>query len=519
MSTVISSDDNKQLEKNKSKIEPWIILISVMVCAVLESLDTTISNVAIPSIKGAFAVSDSLVSWVSSGYIIASAMFMPIVGSFIDKVGQKKLLYICVTGFGITSFLCGVTNHFYILVFLRILQGAFGAPLIPISQYIVTCNFDEKDFNKAFAVWGAGIVISPVFGPLLGGYIISLSSWHWVFFINIPICILSLILTSIFVKESTLIENNIDWKGLFLIITSIGLFEISLNRGAHLHWFHSRLIIYCLLFSLIFLVIFLFHGYKNKDNIIDFRIFRYVNFTITNIILFGFFAVLMGVNILIPIFLQDLQGYTALDSGFTTLPLALAATLCFGITSVLVKKVSAKYIIIFGLCVSLYFTFQLSFLSPQASQEWFEKMYMYRGIGFGICFVPAMILALNNLPHRYESLASGLLNFSRNLGASVGISLTSSSITSIVQKNWNNMISYASHFHVGLEFWKWRQEIFPPLAIKEPTLASILSGNILYQSNVKAFGAVIQYTSFTFIIVIVIACFLQNKKIKKIQMH
>ncbi|MCX7125690.1 MAG: MFS transporter, partial [Gammaproteobacteria bacterium] len=252
----------------------WLIITAVMLAAMLESLDMTVTSVALPNLMGVFDVSSNSISWVITAYVTATAIVMPIVGLLVSRVGRKRLLLISTLGFALFSFSCGMVDHFDQMIFFRTLQGLFSAALIPLAQSIVINTFPKEQCNKALAIWSSGIVIACVLGPTVGGCILQTLGWRWIFFLNIPICFLVLVLTCFYISESEREHAKIDWLGFISLIIFAGLLQLLIDRGTKLDWFASRLITYGIIIMIISAVFFIFRGIKLKDkSVIDFAIF------------------------------------------------------------------------------------------------------------------------------------------------------------------------------------------------------------------------------------------------------
>ena len=500
-----------------SRFTLWMITLTVMLVAMMEALDMTVTNVALPNLMSAFGVSSHSVTWIVTAYMTASAVVMPIVGLLVKKMGRKNLLVICVSGFAISSLLCGGTSHFALLVFFRASQGMFGAALVPLSQSIIMESFPKEECNKGLGVWTVGIMIAPILGPLVGGYIIQILNWRWIFFLNIPICILALLMTHIFISESERSSASVDWNGFFLLVISVGLLQFIVDRGSSLHWFDSRIITHSFIIMLIFGIIFIYRGIQNRKNsVINFDLFKTRNYTICTIMTFIFCASFMGINAIAPIFIQSFLHFTPFLSGFINLPGGIAGMLGMGAGAFLIKNINAKLLMGMGLLISFWSTLLMAHMTLHIGMQWLIRVYMMRNFGFGLFFITVVTLAMVNVPKEFYALASGVYNFARNMGGSIGISYASAQLNTFAQNGWSQMSGFISPYSPGLQFWLAQQTVMPGMSYNNPLAVGLYAKSLTDQSYLQAFNMTFFVLCSLFTVVFIFIFLTQHVKIDKL---
>lgn len=474
---------------NKSAFTLVLLIITVILLSMLETLDTTITNVALPVIMGNMVVTFNTVTWISTGYIIGSAVIMPAVGAMIKKIGQKRLLVISVVGFVVCSFLCGIERHFVVMVGLRILQGIFGASLVPLSQYIIMGSVKKKYYPIALGIWGFGIILAANLGPILGGLIIIHLGWRWIFFINIPVAIAALVLALFLLEESPIEEQTFDMKGFVLLLITVGSLQLLIGRGGDLGWLHSKIIWYLVLVFLISMIYFCKHARKVKETcIINFGLFLNRKFLFSTLAIAVLSGIVFGISAVLPVFLESLMGYTALDSGVTISFDIYGAVVGMAFAVIAIKFVDARWVMLLGLTFIFLAIFWLSNVTLSIAPFWISKIIALRSLGFGMLFVPLTSIAFMELPKKLMAMGTGVFNFSRNIGASIGISLASGNLSSLAQVSWNHLIGNITPFAQGFQFWLSRQSVVPNLSYNSPIAVYMSLMEVAKQSYVKAFS-------------------------------
>ena len=410
----------------------WIIAIAVMSSAVMEVLDTSVVNVSLPHIAGSLSSSVDEATWVLTSYIVANAIILPITGWLANYLGRKRLLMAVVTGFTLSSVLSGLAPNLPALILFRVLQGTTGGGLQPLSQAVLLEEFPGEERGKAMAFWGLGIVAAPILGPTLGGWITDSYSWRWVFYINVPVGILSLTLIYLFIYDPPYIRRGtlrVDAWGLGMLAVGMGSLQIMLDKGQEKDWFGSELIRVLATMAVVFLSAFVIRELTVEEPIVRFRLLRYRSFAtgLTLATVLGF--VLYGSLVLLPLFMQTLLGWTATTAGLWTSPRGIATAFCMPLVGYLLGKGwDERWMLAFGFVVAGLAFFGYSHMTLQ-SGTWDILWYQAnQGLGMAFLFVPLTTLTMAPIPQEQTGYATSLYSVMRNIGSSVGISFVTTSI-------------------------------------------------------------------------------------------
>ena len=416
----------------KPAINPWLIAITVTIATFMELLDTSIANVSLPHIAGGLATSYDESTWVLTSYLVANAVILPLSAWLSRVFGRKNYYMACVVLFVGSSFLCGIAPSLGWLVFFRVLQGVGGGGLAPVEQAILVDTFPGAKRAAAFALYSMAIVTAPAIGPPLGGWITDHFTWRWIFFINIPIGIVSLLLTSRlvsdppqFVEEVKAARRSgklmIDYIGIILIAVGFGSLEIVLDKGQREDWLESHFIVTFLSIAVTALLAAAIYEWRHRDPVVEIKLFKERNFALSNILYFSFFFVLLGSTVLIPQLLQTLYGYTATDAGLVLGPGAFVIVVMAPIVVRLIPKIGAKRMIVFAAAVIGIAMWRYGSLDPGTDYRTYALTRVLQGVGLGFFFVPVSALAYSYLPLNKNNKASSITNLFRNLGGSFGI--------------------------------------------------------------------------------------------------
>jgi len=417
---------------------PWLIAVVVSMATFMEVLDTSIANVSLPHIAGSVSATQDEATWVLTSYLVSNAIILPISGWLATVIGRKRFYMTCVALFAASSLLCGLAPNLPLLVFFRVLQGIGGGGLAPSEQAILTDTFPPQKRGMAFAVYGIAVVVAPAIGPTLGGWITDNFSWRWIFFINVPVGLLSLFLSNLVVVDPPELEArrkklwktglNVDYIGFALVALGLGCLQVVLDKGQEDDWFGSRFITIFTVVSVISLVLCVIRELTTPHPIVDLPLMKDRTFLVSNIIMFMVGFILYGSTVLIPQFLQVLLGYTATDAGLAITPGGFVVMLMMPLVGTLVSKYPAKYLIMFGLAVSsasLYHMTSFNLLIDYRTVAWAR---VFQATGLAFLFVPINTAAYAGLPREKSNNASALLNLARNIGGSFGISLVTTII-------------------------------------------------------------------------------------------
>ncbi|MGB8456518.1 MAG: DHA2 family efflux MFS transporter permease subunit [Candidatus Acidiferrum sp.] len=421
-------------------INPWIIAVAVMLSTFMEVLDTTVVNVSLPHIAGSLSATVEEATWTLTSYLVANAIILPLTGWLSNFFGRKRMLMLSVTGFTVASFLCGLAPSLSFLVVCRIVQGACGGGLQPISQAILLESFAPEDRGKAMGFWGLGIVVAPMLGPVLGGWLTDSYSWRWVFYINVPIGIASIVMTSLFIFDPSYIRRasqKIDYWGIGMLAVGIACLQIVLDKGQEKDWFGTDWITALAVISGVVLLAFLLYELHIKDPVVNLRVFTNRTYS-TGVFLMSLLGVgLYGTTVLIPLVLQTLLGYPAMRAGLAMAPRGLGSFIAMPVVGMIMTKFDPRKMLMLGMVVSGITLFQISRLNLNAGFWDFFWPQFYMGLSLGLIFVPLTTISMSPIRKENMGNATSLFNLVRNLGGSIGISAVSTMQTRFQQRNIN----------------------------------------------------------------------------------
>jgi len=414
----------------KPKHNHWLVGAVVSIAAFMEVLDTSIANVALPHIAGSMAATNSDSTWVLTSYLAANAIVLPVTGWFTQLFGRKRFFLFCILMFTAASFLCGLAPSLGILLLARVLQGGFGGGLQPMAQAIMKDAFPADQQGHAFALYGISAIVGPAVGPVLGGWLTDNYSWRWIFYINIPMGLLALVLVSQLVEDppasrkKNLDLARLDYLGFAFLAIGIAALQVVLDKGQEDDWFGSHFIVALSITAVVCLTALVIWEYFQSHPVVDVRLFKDAHFSACNVMMFVLGIVIYGCAVLLPQMLQTLMGYTALVAGLVMAGGAVCLILCFPIAGKLTNKYPAKYIMTCGwVCMTLGMIFSFTGADLQMSFGAASKLRIVQYVPISIIFVPLTVVSYVGLPHNKNNEAAGLLAFTRNIGGSVGTSI------------------------------------------------------------------------------------------------
>jgi DHA2 family multidrug resistance protein len=430
-------------EAGRKIINPWFIAISVMLATFMEVLDTSIAAVALPYIAGSLSATNDEATWVLTSYLVANAIVLPASSWFSLRFGRKRFLITCIIIFTVSSFMCGAATSLAFILIARALQGAGGGALQPLSQSILLESFPPEKRGAAFAVFALGVVVAPVLGPTLGGWLTDTYSWRWAFYINIPIGIFAIVMITRFVEDPPYIKNavagKIDAIGLGLLAVWLACLQIILDKGQEDDWFGATWIRWATAILLTSFVSFLIREFRSKNPLVNLRVFRHRNFAIGCALIGIFGAALYGLVTLLPLFYQELLGYSALAAGWAVSPRGVGAIIAVPVIGVLTAKIDNRWLIAIGFVLFGGSSLWFGRANLAISQWTFLWAIIVSGIGSGCIFVPLSTTTMAGLPNEQIGNASGLYNLLRNIGGSVGIAVVNTMLARHIQLHRNEI--------------------------------------------------------------------------------
>jgi MFS transporter, DHA2 family, multidrug resistance protein len=437
----------------KPKINPWIIGVVVSLAAFMEVLDGSIANVALPHIAGGLGSSNDESTWVLTSYLVSNAIVLPISGFLVGLFGRKRFFMTCITFFTVSSFLCGIAPTLGLLLLFRVLQGAFGGGLQPMAQAILADTFPPEKRGLAFALYGVTAVCGPVLGPTLGGWITDNYSWRWIFYINVPVGILALLLVQLLVEDPPFLKRlkkgfaNFDFVGFSLLTIGVGALQVVLDKGQEDDWFSSHFILTLGIVAAVGLVSLVVWEWRHKDPIVDIHLFRNFNFATISVMFLMLGVALFSSTVLMPQLLQTLMGYTAEAAGLVLTVGAVVILFFLPLVGRLTTRTQARYLIAIGwflMAGSMYLSArQTDLLMSFGSASWLRVL---QSVPLPFLFVPLTLAGYVGLPSEKTNSAAGLMNFMRNMGQSIGTSALTTVLARRDQFHQSVLANYtASH--------------------------------------------------------------------------
>jgi DHA2 family multidrug resistance protein len=426
---------------------PGVVAISVMLATFMEVLDTTVVNVSLPHIAGNLSVTANEATWVITSYLVSNAIILPATGWLSQVFGRKRLYMTCVALFAISSFLCGLAPSLMWLVFFRVMQGLGGGAMQPVSQAILLESFPLRRRAMGMAIFGIGVVFAPVIGPTLGGWITDSYSWRWIFFINVPVAALALVLTQLNVADPPYLPRGavrVDYAGLGLLAVGIGALQIVLDKGETADWFGSAWILQLSIISGVCLLALIVWELRTRHPIIDLRVFRIRNFAPGVALMFTIGVALYGSLVLLPLFLQNLLGYSAEQSGLAMSPGGVATLICMPVVGFLVARRDSRYIVIFGLLMVAASMFMMTRYNLNISFMDAVWPRIIMGVGLACFFVPLATVTFSFMPRAQTGMATGLFNLMRNIGGSFGIAVMTTMLSRRAQFHQARLVDHVS---------------------------------------------------------------------------
>jgi DHA2 family multidrug resistance protein len=431
----------------KPAVSPWIVAASVMLATFMVVLDSSVANVALPHIAGNLSATTDESTWVLTSYLVSNAIMLPASGWIARRIGRKRLLLISILIFTAASLLCGMALTMPMLIVARILQGIGGGGMQPLAQSILLESFPPRQHGTAMAVFGVGVIVAPIIGPTLGGWITDSYSWRWIFYINLPIGILALFMVNLFVEDPPYLRNAfkgaIDYLGFGLMALWLGTLQLMLDKGQEADWFATPWVRWTAAVSTLALIAFIVRELKDREPIVHLQIFANRNFSVGTLVtcLYGF--IMYASTAMLPLFLQTMMGYSALQSGMSVSPRGLGAMTSMIAAGLLVRYIDGRLLMAFGFALLSYSTWLLGQINLAIGMGSVVMPNVVSGLAMGFIFVPLTTMTLSRLPKQEMGNATGIYNLMRNIGGSIGIATVTTMLVRGAQAHQNYLVANA----------------------------------------------------------------------------
>jgi DHA2 family multidrug resistance protein len=476
-------------------MRPWLIAASVMLATFMEVLDTSVASVALPHIAGSLSAGVDEATWVLTGYLISNAIVLPSTGWFSNFFGRKQYQIISITLFALASALCGASTSLAMLVTARVIQGAAGGGLQPVSQAILLESFPREKHGVAMAVYGLGIILAPLLGPALGGWITDQYSWRWVFYINIPVSIAAVLMIRAFVEDPPYArrERNlpIDYVGFGFLALWLGTFQIILDKGQEADWFAAYWVRGFAAVSAVSMLVFIIHELRSKHPLVDLHVLRNRNLAVGTFLIGVIGVVIYGTTTLLPLFLQDLLGYTAYNSGLAVSPRGIGALFSLVIAGLLIGKIDSRVLVVVGLGIRSLSLFMLGHLNMEIGIWNVVWPNIINGFANGFLFVPLTTMTMGTLSNEEMGRGTGLYSLTRNMGASFGVCLVTTLLVRDSQRHQNVLVSHLTPLDPPFRQLLIRLEQFlalkPGIAPAVQRAYGLIYGMLRQQSSLLAY--------------------------------
>jgi DHA2 family multidrug resistance protein len=441
----------------KPSVNPWLIAIAVMSATFMEVLDTTIVNVALPHIAGSLSASVDEATWVLTSYLVANAIVLPATGWLSRTFGRKKFLLTCIVLFTVASAVCGAATSLPMLIIARIVQGAGGGALQPISQAVLLESFPPKKRGVAMAAFGMGVVVAPIIGPTLGGWLTDNYTWRWSFYVNLPVGIIAIMMILAFIEDPPYARaqkrTSIDYFGFALLAIWVAALQIILDKGQQVDWLASHLVRWLAVIGVVGLIAFLWRELSTEHPIVDLRVWKNRNFAMGTGMMTILGVVLYGTTALLPLFLQTVLGYSALQSGLTVSPRGFGSIVGMLVVGRLFGIIDGRTLIVIGFCILAYSTSLFGALSLDIASGNVMWPNIFNGFSTALIFVPLTTLTMGTLANDQMGNATGIFNLMRNLGGGVGIATVTTLLARRAQVHQNIMVGHLTPYNPAYQSW------------------------------------------------------------------
>jgi DHA2 family multidrug resistance protein len=498
---------------DEKSINKWLITITVMLPTIMEIIDTSVANVALPHMQGSLNAGTDEVTWVLTSYLVANAVVLPMTGWLSRVFGRKRFLITCIVLFTLASLLCGAAPNLASLILFRILQGAAGGALIPISQAILMETFPPHQRGMAMAIFGVGAMFGPIIGPVLGGWITDNMSWRWIFYINLPVGVIASIMCAFFIFDPPYLRQqrketiSIDYWGLFLLTASMGSLQVVLDKGQQEDWFSSSFIVSFSLIFIVTLIALIRVELTHEHPIINLRLFKNVSFSAGNLIMFVVGFALYSSIMLIPLFLQTLMGYSATDAGMVMAPGGVATLITMPFIGAALAKRDGRKIVFFGLLLGAASMFIMQGLNLQGSFWNYTWPRIVLGFGLAMIFVPLTTVTLATISRTEMGNATGMFNLLRNIGGSVGIAMAATLLARYSQFYQTGLVAHITPYNptFQMRIAELKQTLVSKgisIAQADHTALGMIYGEVRRQAGALAFNHIFFIIGLAFLVII-----------------
>jgi MFS transporter, DHA2 family, multidrug resistance protein len=438
-------------EAYESKFELRIIMLCSMAGTLMQALDSTIANVALPYMQSSLTASRDQITWVLTSYIVSAAIMTAPVGWIASRFGRKNFAIVSLSGFTIASMMCGAAQNLDQMIVFRLLQGAFGAALSPLSQSIMLDLYPPQKRGSVMAIWGMGVMVGPILGPTLGGYLTDVYNWRWVFYVNLPFGIAAVTGIALFFRDTHRDENlKFDWTGFGMLALGIGALQLMLDRGTSQDWFGSGEIVIEAVLASLGIYLFVVHMLLSKGTFIPREIFRDRSFVSSLFLMFVVGLVMLASSALLPPFLQDLGGYSVRETGLLMAPRGVGTMVTMAIVGRLAMRFDPRHIMALGTVLLLWSMWEMSRWTPEIATQELVTTTFVQGVGMGMVFVPMNLVSFATLPAHFRTDGSAVLNLMRNMGSAIGVSITTTFLADDIQTVHAQLAEHASPFNRNL---------------------------------------------------------------------
>ena len=435
-----------------ARLQRMLVTVCAMTATIMQALDTTIANVALPYMQGSLSASLDQINWVLTSYIVAAAIMTAPIGWIADRFGRKKLFITCVAGFTVASLLCALAQNIEQMVLFRLLQGMAGAALVPLSQSVLLDAYTVEERGQAMAVWGIGVMLGPIMGPTLGAWLTDNYSWHWVLLINLPIGVITVISMLLFMTETRKQEQlRFDWFGFLALAVGIGSLQLLLDRGEQVGWFGATEIWIEAIISAIGFYYFFAHSLTTPEPFVRFELFNDRNFVSGSVFMVVIGVVLFGTMALVTPFMQSLLGFPIQTAGLLLGSRGVGTLLTMMVAPRLMKTVETRYLILCGLLLTGGTLYYMTGFSLDVTQQTIVVSSIVQGIGLGLLFVPITTAAFLTLPSHLRNSGTSILTLVRNIGSSIGISMVIANLTSKTTEMHARLVEQVTPFNNALQ--------------------------------------------------------------------